>query len=392
MARLEEPVRDDPRYAYSTFAQVSLAALLALVTIAVLPAPHALAQQNQEEVTNQDEVNPALVRPFWLGAALAPQPAAPPYVLTAGERTRFQGTFGIDLSHYTVDRDPNNQKCKTQEGYADPACSCSVDWQTVSDNQILYVYTKASDGSGVDLSFSQLWAQLGPQHTNKKIYRGAYHFLRPGVDADTQAATFLKAIGATNGTKPAQLSPVVDIEWSTKRILPGTDAFNACPVARRTEDDNGNYYCDMWYQLSAGEIGVLAAKWIADVESATGQPVTIYTNPTGWWNKVMTSSQDALLNGRAVWTSRYTSAGPQYDPRWTAQNGSPTWKMAPLPRGASYPTGTTYSIPNFWQFSEAALLPTNLLICAGRSTRKSVDMNWIPVTSDQYRTFVHSSN
>lgn len=339
---------------------------------------------------SEDEVNPALLRPFWLGA-VGPQAAAPPYVLTEGERTNYQGSFGIDFSHYSVDIGNSDKKCKTQAGYAEAACSCTIDWQTLTDNKILYVYTKATDGAGVDLSFQKIWSELERQHVAKTLYRGAYHFLRPDVDVSTQANTFLQAIGATDGHKPAQLSPVLDIEWSSKQITPGTSEFNACPVSRRTQNDKGTYYCDMWYKLDASSIATLAKKWIEQVEAATGLPVTVYTNPTGWWNAVMTPNEDWLLKDRAVWTSRYTSAGPQYNPRWTSEGGSPKWKMAPLPHGASYPAAN-YNIPTFWQFSEAALLPTNMFTCAGSSARRAVDMNWIPLGSDQYPTLLHGAN
>jgi GH25 family lysozyme M1 (1,4-beta-N-acetylmuramidase) len=361
------------------------ASALLLAAFAICASSSAFCQD-----TDDDEINPAALRPFWLGAT-GPLPAAPPYVLTAGERNSYQGTFGIDLSHYSVDTGNSDRKCRTQDGYADPACSCSIGWQTLADNQILYTYTKATDGAGVDLSFQKIWSELKPLQAAGKLYRGAYHFLRPDVDAATQANTFLKATGVAGSNKPAQLSPVLDIEWSSKQINPGTNEFNACPVKRRTQNDKGTYYCDMWYKLDASAIGELAKKWIDQVEAGTGLPVTVYTNPTGWWNAVMTPNEDPLLKGRAVWTSRYTSAGPQYDPRWTSEGGSPKWKMAPLPRGASYPTGS-YNIPSFWQFSEAALLPANIFTCAGSSVRRAVDMNWIPVGHDQYPKLLSGAN
>src|SRR5262249_22311366 len=150
------------------------------------------------------------------------------------------------------------------------------------------------------------------------------------------------------------------IEWSNRQIVPGTPDFNACPVSRRTKNDEGKYYCDMWYKETPAAIAAKAKKWIDRVEQATGLAVAIYTNPKAWWNPVLTPSEDAvLLGGRAVWTSRYTSEGPKYNASWTAEGGSPKWKMAPLPRGASYPQDT-YSVPHFWQFTESGDLPAPL--------------------------------
>lgn len=364
----DPPTTQNPQYASKDLSIVGLSTAFSAPIL------------GQEE--SQDEINPAALRRFWIGDIL-PQAAAAPYVLTADERDKFRGTFGIDVSHYTFDISNGNPLCRTPQSYSTPACSCAVEWQSVSNSGVRYVYSKASDGIGVDLSFPRIWTDLQTTHVAKTIFRGAYHFLRPGIDADKQADAFLHAIGAVNGQRPAQLSPVLDIEWSNKQIIPGTPEFLACPVARRTQNDQGKYFCDMWYVLPPASIAALAKRWIERVEAATGLPVTIYTNPTAWWNAVMTPNENDLLKDRAVWTSRYTSAGPQYDPRWTAQGGSPTWKMAPLPRGASYPT-SKYSIPHFWQFTEIGYLPSNFITCAGNPVRKAVDMNFIPVSETEY--------
>jgi GH25 family lysozyme M1 (1,4-beta-N-acetylmuramidase) len=149
-------------------------------------------------------------------------------------------------------------------------------------------------------------------------------------------------------------------------------------------DEQGRYYCDAWYKETPSAIAAKAKKWIDRVEQATGLRATIYTNPTAWWNSVLTPSEDAvLLPGRAVWTSRYTSAGPQYDTRWTSQGGSAQWKMAPLPRGASYPRDS-YSIPHLWQFTETGYLPSSILTCAGRSEQRPLDIDWLPVDGAEY--------
>ena len=75
----------------------------------------------------------------------------------------------------------------------------------------------------------------------------------------------------------------------------------------------------MWHTMKASEIAALAKRWIDRVEAATGRPVIIYTNPTGWWNEVMTKEEDDLLADRAVWTSRYTRTGPAYVDGWERQ-------------------------------------------------------------------------
>ena len=321
------------------------------------------------------------------------QPRIPPALLAGSERPancghalrvdavrarRFGGSFGLDLSHYTFDIKNSDAKCSSADGYEDPACSCTVDWTEIKNHGLRYVYSKASDGRGSDLSFRRVWSELEYHHRTQKIFRGAYHFLRPTVDADMQADTFLRAIGAVDGKKPLQLPPVLDIEWSNKRVLPGTEEFMRCPASRRVQNDQGNHYCDMWHTMKASEIAALAKRWIDRVEAATGRPVIIYTNPTGWWNEVMTKEEDDLLADRAVWTSRYTRTGPAYVDGWERQGGSSKWKMAPLPRGASYPK-VNYDVPHFWQFTESGHLPSSVLTCAGREQRRYMDMNWVPI-------------
>jgi GH25 family lysozyme M1 (1,4-beta-N-acetylmuramidase) len=345
-------------------------------------APASAAPAGAIQEPSFDDINPADLRRFWIGD-IVPQAAAAPFVLTNEVQSRFSGTFGIDVSHYTFDTDNDKPVCETLQGYATAACSCTADWDAVSGAGVRYVYSKASDGADIDLSFPRVWKDLQPKHASNSLLRGAYHFLRPGVDADKQADAFLLAIGATNGQIPAQLSPVLDIEWSNKRIIPGTPEFLACPASRRTQNDTGKYYCDMWYVMTATRIAELAKKWIDRVEKATKLPVTIYTNPIAWWNAVMTENENYLLKRRPVWTSRYTSSGPQYDRAWGAQGGSALWKMAPLPRGASYPEGK-YTIPHFWQFTEIGYLPSNFLTCGGKSARRSLDMNFIPVSGKEF--------
>jgi GH25 family lysozyme M1 (1,4-beta-N-acetylmuramidase) len=337
----------------------------------------------QVQVADQDEINPAEVRPFWLGSGTALEPAAAPYTLTEQERNKFKGTFGVDLSHYTFDRG-DKAECKTQEGYNTAACSCCANWEAVANAGIINVYSKASDGAGTDLSFKRVWSELEQKHASKVLFRGAYHFLWPGVDANVQADAFLKAVGATEGRKPAQLPPALDIEWSNKRIELGTQEFNSCPVSRRTQIARDKWVCDMWYKVKPSVIASMARTWIDRVEATTGRPVIVYTNPTAWWNVVMTPNENRLLRARGVWTSRYTSVGPQYNNKWTTEGGSPKWKMAPLPRGASYPTDS-YSKPHLWQFTENGLLPVNVLTCGGSARNKEVDMNWVPITTDQFQ-------
>ncbi len=339
---------------------------------------------------SQDEVDPRELRRFWISTLTNTKALlVAPYTLTQKERDKYAGVFGVDLSHYSFDISTSDS-CGTPSGYLDPECSCRANWDKLASNGIVYVYSKASDGDDTDLSFPRFWSEMAPRHAAKSMFRGAYHFLRPSIDAKTQAKAFLTAIGATNGQRPDQLPPALDIEWSNKRISPGTPAYENCPANRRTRNDRGNYYCDMWYTKSPGEIVQLAKEWISLVSAATGRSVVIYTNPTAWWNPVMGSVGDGLAKANAIWTSRYTGAGPAYDPRWTKQGGSPQWRMAPLPHGASYPTAK-YTIGHFWQFSENGTLP-EVFTCNGKPETRSMDMNWLPINKADYEVVFGVSN
>lgn len=306
------------------------------------------------------------------------------YILSKSEQEKFKGTFGINFSHYDFDRDPKNPACQTPQGYITPQCSCTINWKTISNSGLKYAYSKASDGAGVDLSFAHNWAQLEPMHAKRILLRGAYHFLRPGIDAQVQADAFLAQIGAVNGKKPAQLPPVLDIEWANKLMEEGTPEFDACPANRREKRDNGKYACDMWYGTSAEQIAAVAKKWIELVEAATGRPVIIYTNTGGWWNDIMGQTGKDLAKRQPIWLSAYKPSGPIYDPRWTNQNGSSKWKMPPLPIGTSY-SQDSYNVAHIWQFTETGYLPHNVYTCGGESKLQKMELNWIPVAGTQFR-------
>ena len=345
----------------------------ALCAVVLFSSFAALAQDE-----NQDVVNPFEGRRVWMGLPTNPLIAAARYTLTKEDRARFKGSFGVDLSHYTFDL--KNGDCKN--GYDNPKCSCTIDWKTLADNGVLYVYSKASDATLPDPSFPRVWSDLEMWHASKKLFRGAYHFLRPNVDAAKQADAFLKAIGADSGVAISQLPPVVDMEWSNKKIVPNTPAFKACPAARRQYDkDNKRWLCDMWYQMSSAEIVAAAKTWIDRVQKVTGRPVIIYTNP-GWWNQALPGVGNQLFR-QAIWTSRYTAKGPAYDSKWNNESGGKKWGMAPLPKGTSYPQDK-YSIANFWQFTDNGIFPSIALTCRGQPELRGEDMNWLPVGVNEF--------
>jgi GH25 family lysozyme M1 (1,4-beta-N-acetylmuramidase) len=356
-------------------------ALAAGVWLAALANVAATAQDADDA-----GLRPSILRRAWLKEDVGQAPrglGAPSYKLTKEERDKFKGNFGINVSHYDFDINTDRAECKTQEGYLKKKCSCSMDWQGLVDQGLYYAYAKATDGESVDLSFQKFWTELEPLHEDRTIYRGAYHFLRPGVSAEKQAAAFLKAVGAVNGEKPLQLPPVLDVEWASKRMAVGSDAYDNCPRNRRTQSGDVAI-CDMWYTKQPAEIVAMAKKWIEIVEAATGRPVAIYTNAGAWWDEVLGETGKDLAKSQPFWLSRYTQNGPKYMKAWTSKGGSPKWGMPPLPNSIEYPQ-EAYEKGHFWQFSEEARVPNRVYTCNGTRVSKPMELNFIPAKGSVFR-------
>jgi len=80
-----------------------------------------------------------------------------------------------------------------------------VDWEKVRTQGYYFMFTKATQGTGiVDSKFSKHWAGA----KQAQFLRGAYHYLVVGQDATRQADLFLKTIG----NDPGELPPVLDLE------------------------------------------------------------------------------------------------------------------------------------------------------------------------------------
>jgi GH25 family lysozyme M1 (1,4-beta-N-acetylmuramidase) len=360
--------------------------IYAMIACSMTLVPNAAFAQ----LGDADDINPSEVRRDWLFGEelneLTPDGAgalAKPYVLNDQERTKFPHAFGVNFSHYDFDIDASRNVCRTQDGYEKPECSCTIDWKILQSNKILFTYSKASDGETIDLSFRRYWKELEQLHKDKKIYRGGYHFLRASPSAEKQAATFLKAIGAVNGAKPLQLPPILDVEWMNRRIEEGTTEFDQCPPERRTKRDDGTYLCDMWYKTKPADIVAMATTWINIVEKATGRPVAIYTNVTGWWNSRLGAEGKKLAAKQAFWLSRYTTNGPTYVDKWTNQGGSPKWGMPMLPVGTAY-NNAAYDRAHFWQFTEDGRLPDKFYTCKGKLIPKPMELNYMPVSGPAF--------
>ncbi len=82
----------------------------------------------------------------------------------------------------------------------------AIDWPQVAASGLEFAFVKATEGgTHVDETFRYNWAAIA----ETAVRRGAYHYYKPGVDAQLQANNFLSQVGEL---RPGDLPPVLDIE------------------------------------------------------------------------------------------------------------------------------------------------------------------------------------
>ena len=81
----------------------------------------------------------------------------------------------------------------------------TIDWPAVVGDGIDFAFMKATEGAThVDTEFCSNWASAA----SMRLPRGAYHFFRPGTDADAQFDHFRELVELS----PGDLPPVLDVE------------------------------------------------------------------------------------------------------------------------------------------------------------------------------------
>jgi len=84
-----------------------------------------------------------------------------------------------------------------------------IDWERVARAGAKFVFIKATEGLHyVDPLFKKNWDAAG----KAGLFRGAYHFFRPGYDPLRQANLFLNVVAS--GETPPELPHVIDFEVS----------------------------------------------------------------------------------------------------------------------------------------------------------------------------------
>jgi lysozyme len=184
-----------------------------------------------------DESHPSEVIPFALPKDFVfPEDARYDKI---GNVERKNTLFGIDISHWTGPINVNNLKLQ----------------------RVHFVYAKATQGTGFkDGMFKTYWSALGALPSEKKVYRGAYHFLTANDDPEKQAEKFVDFINLHGGIKPGDMPPCLDLEWDRTSTNP-----------------------DRWTGQDPKSIISKAKKWLEFVEQKTGRTPIIYTAKS-WWN------------------------------------------------------------------------------------------------------------
>jgi len=99
------------------------------------------------------------------------------------------------------------------EGYAVHGIDVShhqsrIDWDTVAEESIDFVFVKATEGATFqDSIFCDNWDDI----RQAGIHRGAYHFFLPHIPSELQAQHYIDRVEMKEGDLP----PVLDIETAT---------------------------------------------------------------------------------------------------------------------------------------------------------------------------------
>jgi lysozyme len=158
---------------------------------------------------------------------------------------------GIDVSHYQGE----------------------LDWPAVAASGVCFAFIKATDGvDDIDPRFAQNW--VGAKAAG--IVRGAYHFFRPRLEAQQQAAHFLRVVAMDDMALP----PALDVEV--------TDGL--APPA-----------------LQAG-----ISTWLKAVQAACSCTPIVYTDPS-FWRKNCAGD----FGASPLWLACY-AAEPEVPATWQA--------------------------------------------------------------------------
>lgn len=243
-----------------------------------------------------------------------------------GGKQRKDSIFGIDISHWTS---------------VDPGCkrpldaSKDIDFSTLSDQHVRFVYVKATQGVGYrDCRFLEYWKALGALPLAKGPLRGSYHFLSSDANGLDQAKSFVRFREQNGGFDKQELPPTLDLEWDKTKTVP-----------------------DRWVTKTPQMIVQNALEWLTYVEAHSGKRPMIYTSHE--WLKQRKIPQELLakLKTYQIWLADY----------------SPTRRAIEIP---SKPAGFGWT---FWQFTEDSQLSVGATKALDASVFKGTDSEFVAI-------------
>lgn len=140
-----------------------------------------------------------------------------------------------------------------------------VNWHSVARSNVKFAFCKATEGNTfVDSHFARNWEQI----QDVGLYRGAYHFGRPGSDPETQAIHFASTVGHLGfGDLPPVLDIEVDDGHPAKHVLDWSRSF------------------------------------VQKAEALLGRKLIIYTG--AFWRGPLKNPNDAFFAARDLWLAAY---------------------------------------------------------------------------------------
>lgn len=176
-------------------------------------------------------------------------------------------SYGIDISHHRP-----YVRWKNLKVYAGQ--NGRTVWKkknAAKEIRIDYVIMKASEGETFrDWRFKRRWKKAD----EFSYRRGAYHFFKPGKEAQAQARNFISQVG---DIRPEDFPPILDIEK--------TDGLSAETINKR------------------------ALEWLQIIEKHYGRKPIIYANPH-YLNNILSSE---ITKNYPVWVANYGVSRPNWN-------------------------------------------------------------------------------
>jgi lysozyme len=230
-----------------------------------------------------------------------------------GGKPRKNSIFGLDISHYTTP---------------------DLDFGALKEQGIRFVFTKATQGTGFkDARFAEYWGKLGALAPDKKVLRGAYHFLSSSGDAAAQADSFLKFMALHGGFQPGDLPAVLDLEW----------------------DVTGSGAPDRWAGQSPAQILDKTLAWLKRVEDQTGKIPILYTARSWWRERGIPETDFAKLAHYKIWIADYSASNRASEIPAVPQNAK--WHLWQFTEGSRLTKGYSGTMDaNIYKGTEAEFL------------------------------------